>query len=394
VGSVIVRRGRAKPLWKGHPWVFSDSIQDISGDPQNGDLVSVRDDGGRIIGCGFLSRDSRIAVRILAREEHVEANAAFFVDRIQRALRLRRETLDLPVVTDSYRLVHSEGDSLPGLVVDHFAGYLVVQFSTIGMHARREAILDALEELVRPAAIFEMPDRTAARLEGVPSEGGLLRGTAPDKPHIIMEHGVQFRVGLGLGQKTGFYTDQRDNRALVGRLARGRSVLDLHTYTGGFALCAATSGASEVVGIDSSGPVLAMAVDNAFLNNVRQVRFERADVKSYLNELHGEGRRFDIVVSDPPKYAADRRSVDKALRAYRDLHLRAIRLVAEGGLLAASSCSGLVGADDFERTLREAAYDVGRSVRLLHRGGQAPDHPVLATCPEGRYLKFMLACVE
>lgn len=394
MGSVIVRRGRAKPLWKGHPWVFRDSIQETSGDLQNGNLVSVRDEGGRIIGCGFFSQNSRIAVRILARDEHVEADTAFFVDRIQQALRLRRETLDLPVVTDAYRLVHSEGDSLPGLVVDHFAGNLVVQFSTVGMHLRREAILDALEELVRPAAIYEQPDKMAARLEGIPSQSGLLRGKAPDKPHIISEHGVQFRVGLGLGQKTGFYTDQRDNRALVGRLARGRSVLDLHTYTGGFALYAATNGARDVLGIDSSGPVLAMAVDNAFLNNVRQVRFERADVKSCLNEFHSQGRRFDVVVSDPPKYAADRRSVDKALRAYRDLHLRALRLVSEGGLLAASSCSGLVSADEFEQTLREAAYDVGRTVRVLHRGDQAPDHPVLATCPEGRYLKFVLACVE
>ncbi len=394
MGSVIVRRGHAKPLWKGHPWVFRDSIREISGDPQDGDLVSVRDETDRTIGCGFLSRNSRITVRILAGDEYVETDTAFFVERIQRALRLRRETLDLPVVTDAYRLVHSEGDSLPGLVVDYLAGYLVVQFSTVGMHLRREAILDALEELVHPAAIYELPDKTAARFEDVPSKGGLLRGKAPGKPHIIMEHGVQFRVGLGLGQKTGFYTDQRDNRALVGHLVRGRSVSDLHTYTGGFALYAATNGASEVLGIDTSGPVLALAVDNAFLNNVRQVRFERANVKSYLNDLHGQGRRFDIVVSDPPKYAADRRSVDKALRAYRDLHLRAIRLVAEGGLLAASSCSGLVRDDEFERTLREAAYDVGRTVRFLHRGGQAPDHPVLATCPEGRYLKFVLACVE
>jgi len=394
VGTVIVKRGRAKPLWRGHPWVFRDSIEHVSEDVDAGAMVKVADGDGRVLGQGFYSPGSKIAVRILSREpEAPEPDAAFFRDRIAKAVRLRRETLGLPVVTDAYRLVHSEGDFLPGLVVDHFAGHLVVQFSTIGMHRRRELVLDALEEVVGPQSIFEQPDKWACGIEGIEPKGGLVRGAAPPEPPSILENGVCFRIGLGEGQKTGFFADQRDNRQLLGRLVRDRSVLDLHTYTGGFGLYAAANGANEVLGIDSSGPALALAAENAMLNNGRQVRFERGDAQETLNELHRRGRTFDVVICDPPRLAPDRAAVPKALRKYRDLHLRAMRAVKPGGLLAISSCSGAVQEEEFERTLREAAYDLKREARILYRGGQAADHPVLATCPEGRYLKFLLACV-
>lgn len=388
-----MKRGRAKPLWLGHPWVFRDSIAQVDGSPEGGDLVTVVDEESRTIGCGFLSPESQISVRLLSREERIDPDLAFFRDRIARAARLRQETLALPVSTDGYRLVHSEGDLLPGLVVDHFAGCLVVQFSTVGVYRRRETILDALEEVMKPRAIYILPDRKAVELEKIPEEGGLLRGAHPPEPPSIIENGVTFRVGLGRGQKTGFYTDQRDNRAYLGRFVRGRTVLDLHTYTGGFGLYAAVNGASAVTAIDSSGPALALAVENAMLNNGRQVRFERADCRALLQNLQGQGRTFDVVVSDPPRFARARAGVEKALRSYRSLHMQAIRAVSPGGLLAASSCSGVVGETDFEETIRSAAHDLGRQVQILHRGGQAPDHPVLATCPEGRYLKFILACV-
>lgn len=393
MGQVVVRKGRAKPLWRGHPWVFRDSIARIEGGPEAGELVTVADEGGRPIGCGFLSPESAIAVRILSPEPSVEIGPAFFRDRIEAALRLRRETLQLPVVTDAYRVVHSEGDFLPGLVVDHFAGHLVVQLSTVGMHVRRDLVLDALEEVLSPASIHERHDRRVSRLEGIETGDRLLRGHAPEEPPSVAENGVSFRVGLALGQKTGFFADQRDNRRLLGSLARDRTVLDLYTYTGGFGLYAAVNGAESVLGIDSSGPALALAVENAMLNHGRQVRFERADARNALNEMHAQGRTFDVVCCDPPRFASERAHVDRALRGYRDLHLRALRVVRPGGLLAVSSCSGGVGGEEFERTLREAAWDVGRSVQVLHRGGQAADHPVLATCPEGRYLRFVLACV-
>ncbi|MCK6460703.1 MAG: class I SAM-dependent rRNA methyltransferase [Planctomycetes bacterium] len=394
MGTVVVKRGRAKPLWRGHPWVFRDSIEQVSGDVDAGAMVQVADGDGRILGRGFWSPGSKIAVRLLSREpEGPEPDAAFFRDRIARAFRLRLETLGLPVVTDAYRLVHSEGDYLPGLIVDHFAGHLVVQLSTIGMHRRRDLVLDALEEVVAPASIFEQPDRKACEIEGIETPGGLLRGKAPPEPPSVLENGVCFRIGLGEGQKTGFFADQRDNRQLVGRLVRDRTVLDLHTYTGGFGLYAAVNGAYEVLGIDSSGPALALAAENAMLNNGRQIRFERGDAQETLNELHRRGRTFDVVICDPPRLAPDRASVPRALRKYRDLHLRAMRAVKPGGLLAVSSCSGAVREEEFERTLQEAAYDLKREAQVLHRGGQAADHPVLATCPEGRYLKFLLACV-
>jgi 23S rRNA (cytosine1962-C5)-methyltransferase len=394
VGRIVVKRGRAKPLWRGHPWVFSDSIERVSGEVDNGALVQVVDEDGRVLGRGFYSPGSRIAVRILSREaDGPEPDAHFFRERVARAHKLRTETLGLPIFCDAYRLIHSEGDFLPGVVVDHFAGHLVVQLSTAGMYRRREMLFDALEEVVRPLSIHEQPDRKVSEIESIPAEAGVRRGTPPAEPPSILENGVCFRIGLGEGQKTGFFTDQRDNRQLVGRLARDRSVLDLHTYTGGFGLYAAANGAYEVIGIDSSGPALALAAENAMLNNGRQVRFERGDAHEVLNEMHRRGRTFDLVISDPPRLAPDRASVPRALRKYRDLHLRAMRVVKPGGLFAASCCSGAVAEGEFERTLREAAYDLGRDVQVLHRGGQAPDHPVLATCPEGRYLKFILACV-
>lgn len=393
MGSVVVKRGRAKPLWRGHPWVFRESIVRVEGNPEPGDLVSILDDSGRAIGCGFFSPQSQLSARILSREESVAVDTAFFAERLERARVLREETLDLPVFTDAYRLVHSEGDLLPGLVVDHFAGHLVVQFSTWGMHRRREEILDALEEVFTPRAIHARPDRRACKAEGLPEDAGLVRGAPPPEPPSILENGVAFRIGLATGQKTGFFCDQRDNRSFLGRIARERRVLDLHTYTGGFGLYAAVNGAAEVLGIDSSGPALALAAENAMLNNGRQVRFERGDARAVLNEMHRKGRCFDIVISDPPRFAPDRAAVKKALTAYRDLHLRAMRVVRPGGLLAAACCSGAVSDGDFETTLRTAAYDLGRDLQVLHRAGQAADHPVLATCPEGRYLKFVVACV-
>jgi len=373
--------------------VFKDSVTSVAGEPAPGDVVRVEDADGRFIGRGFVSPASRIAVRILSRDEGEDLEGDFLRERLRRARRLREETLGLPVVTDGFRAVFSEGDRLPGLVVDHYAGHLVVQLSTIGMHRRREAVLDALVEVFDPKSIWSRPDRKACRLEGLPEEAGLLRGTAPEEPPSILENGVCFRIHLGQGHKTGFYADQRDNRQHVGSLARDRSVLDLHTYTGGFGLYAAVNGAAEVLGIDSSGAALAIAAENAMLNNGRQVRFERADTAEVLNSLHRKGRRFDLVVSDPPRFATERKDKPNALRAYRDLHLRAMRAVRPGGLLAVSSCSGVVDEAEFEATLREAAYDLRRDVQVLERGGQAPDHPVLATCPEGRYLKFLLACV-
>jgi len=394
MGEIRIRQGRAKPLWRGHPWVFADSVESVEGAPEAGDLVTVRAPDGRAIGCGFFSPDSAIVARILSNEERVEPDAGFFAERLTRARALREDVLGLPVVTDGYRLVHSEGDLLPGLVVDHFAGHLAVQFSTVGMHRHREAILDALEEVCAPLSIHETPDSKACAREGFDARPGKLRGQALSQPVEITENGIFFRIGLGEGQKTGFFADQRENRKHVTRLFRDRRVLDLYCYTGGFGLYAAVNGAEEVLGIDSSGPALALAAENAMLNNGRQVRFERADAKEALDRLHREKRRFDFVVCDPPKFARERQHAKRALRAYRDLHLRALRVVEPGGLLAVASCSGVVGDEPFEQTVRDAAYDLGRTVQFLHRGGQSSDHPVLATCPEGRYLKFLLLAVD
>ncbi|MDH3591843.1 MAG: class I SAM-dependent rRNA methyltransferase, partial [Planctomycetota bacterium] len=311
--NVVVKRGRAKPLWRRHPWVFRDSIAKIDGEPQPGDLVCVQDASGRPIGWGFYSPDSKISVRILEREDPTRVEDGLFVERLAKAVALRTETLALPIVTDAYRVVHAEGDGLPGLVVDSFAGHLVAQFSTAGMARRKDQLLDALEEVLSPKTIHESVDRRACDEEGLRPKPGLRRGTLPPSPPSVLEHGVCFRVGLGAGQKTGFFADQRDNRQLIGRLVRDREVLDLHTYTGGFGLHAAVNGADQVLGIDSSGPALALAVENAMLNHGRQVRYERADARKALDDLHRRGRTFDVVISDPPRLAPTRGAVPKAL---------------------------------------------------------------------------------
>ncbi len=374
--------------------MFRDSIAQIEGTPLSGDVVAVLDDTQKTIGWGFYSPAATIAVRILERKDPSAIETTMLKDRIANAIHLRVETLGIPVVTDAYRVVHSEGDALPGLIVDSFARHLVVQFSTAGMARRRESILDALEEVLRPKSIHEVVDRRAKEAEGLENQPGLLRGELPAAPPSVLEHGICFRIGLGVGQKTGFFADQRDNRQLVGRLVRDRTVLDLHTYTGGFGLHAAVNGAYDVLGVDSSGPALALAVENAMLNNGRQVRFERGDARKVLDDLHRQGRKFDVVVCDPPRLAPTRASVPKAARVYRDLHLRAMRVVEPGGLLAMSCCSGAVSPDLFEGTIRDAAYDLRREVAILQRGGQAPDHPVRMSCPESRYLKFVLACIS
>lgn len=393
MGEIRIKAGRVKPLWRGHPWVFANSVASVEGSPEPGDLIGVRAPDGRMIGRGYYSPKSAIVSRILVRDEQTVVDAAFFAQRLENARNLREVVLDLPIVSDGYRLVHSEGDLLPGLIVDQFGSHLVAQFSTVGMHRNREVILDALEEVFRPQSIHETPDRRACEKEGIEASSGLRRGSEPTAQIEITENGIQFRIGLASGQKTGFYADQRENRKHIARLFRDRTVLDLHCYTGGFGLYAAVNGAEAVLGVDTSGPALALAAENAMLNHGRQVRYERADARTVLDRCHREKRKFDIVICDPPKYARDRKHAPKALRAYRDLHLRALRIVAPGGLLASSSCSGSVTEDDFDQTLREAAYDLGREIRLLHYGGQASDHPVLASCPEGRYLKFRLVSI-
>jgi 23S rRNA (cytosine1962-C5)-methyltransferase len=390
---VTMKRGRVKPLIYRHPWVFSASIDRVAGDPRDGEVVEVRDEAGRFLATGLWSGRSQIRVRCFAWEPGVDLDAGLIRARIRAAARFRREWLSLPSAeTTAFRLVHSEADLLPGLVVDRFGDLLVIQVSTAGLEARREAILDALEAELAPRAILERDDDEARRKEGLAPAAAIQRGAAPEGPIEIRENGLVFEVDLGAGQKTGFFCDQRENRAAVAALARGRRVLDAFSYTGAFAIYAARGGAAEVTGIESSGRAVEAARRNAERNGVAAT-FLEADVFKALGEARREGRNWDLVVLDPPKYATSRAALPHALQKYKELLALGIRATAAGGALVACSCSGLIDEPTFEALLREAALETRRDLRIFRRGRQAPDHPVAIGCPESLYLQAVFCHV-
>lgn len=391
MARALLKRGRAKPLWHGHPWVFSEAIARVEGDPQDGEVVDVADDEGRLIGRGFFSGRSQIRVRMITRGD-APADDALLCRRLAEAVRLRAHVLGLPNAdTDGYRLVHGEGDRLPGLVVDRYGDLLAVQFLSAGMKRREESLLGALEDLLRPRAIAEIAAPEVQRLEGFEAQTRIVRGEAPSGTWTIRENGIRFAVDVLGGQKTGHYFDQRENRRAVAALATGRRVLDAYAYTGGFALAAARAGASQVVAVDSSERACALARDNAAHNGLA-VDVVHEDVARYLREAARAGDRFDLVVLDPPKFAPRAETTGDALRAYRAVNAAALALLW-GGILATASCSRRVGEAELGRALTEAAKDAGRTVQVLEVRSQGPDHPWLAACPESRYLTLFLCLV-
>ena len=395
-GAATVRllRGRTKPLWAGHPWVYAASIERVEGSPADGEVVEVRDDAGRFVARGFWNSRSVLRVRVLTREEGATDLPAVVAARVRAAVALRRES-GVPAETDAYRVVHAEGDGLPGIVVDACADHLVLQVSVLGMERLLEPLCDALEEALRPRGIWLRGGARHAREEGIAEGDRLLRGTEPPETVWVRERGVGFGVDLRSGAKTGHFSDQRENRARFGALCGGRRVLDAFCGTGGFALHALVNGgAAFAVCIDGSAPALERLAANAGRNGVGgRVETRKEDGFLALRRLAGGSERFGAVSVDPPRMADNKHQTEGALKALREIHLRALLLLAEGGVLATSSCSGAVTDDAFEDTLREAARLARRRVQVLYRGGQGPDHPWSIVAPEGRYLRFLLARV-
>jgi len=382
MSAVILKKGHIKPLLHRHPWVYASSISRIEGDPQDGDELDVRGPDGRFLARGFYSGHSQLRVRVYAFEQRVALDAALIEQRIAEAQRFRQQVLGLPDErTDAYRVVHGDADRLPGLVIDRFADRVSLQISSVGFERRREAVLAAIEKVLAPTSVHESADPTTREKEGLPP----LVESEPAQVEI-QERGLKFSVRLGEGQKTGFYCDQRENRALVEKLASGRRVLDGFCYTGGFALSAARGGAHDVTAIDSSKVAIELASKQAQTNG-QTVDFIRGDLFKLVGQYRREGRIFDLVLLDPPAYAPNQQSLRKALQKYKELFRLGIQVTAPGGVLLACSCSGAVGDVEFERVLAEAAREAKRSLRVFRRGEQAPDHPVAISCPEGRYLK-------
>ena len=389
--TLTLKAGRDKSVKRRHPWIFSGAIERVTGDPQSGDTVEVRSADGKPLAIAAFSPQSQIRARAWSFDPAGAIDAGFFRARLQAALRLR-ESLPAARHTNAMRLVHGESDGVPGLVVDRYADVLVAQFLSAGSERWREPILDALAELTGCEAIYERSDAEVRLLEGLESRAGFARGNRNARRCPIIEHGLNFRVDVEEGQKTGFFLDQRENRQRVRALAAGREVLDGFCYTGGFALAALAGGARRVTAVESSAPALEVARENLAANQleVSRIAFEQADVFGYQRLLRDRGASFDLVVLDPPKFAPTAAQAKNAARAYKDINLLACKLLAPGGLLATFSCSGGVSAELFQSIVAGAALDAGVEAKIIERFGAAADHPVALNFPEGDYLKGLL----
>ncbi len=393
--TITLKPGREKSVRNRHPWLFSGAIQRIDRDALDGDVVDVHSDIGQWLARGYLNRRSQIQVRLLTWDAHETVDEGFWRSRLQQAI-AGRAALAADPHTDAYRLVHAESDRLPGLVVDRYGDWLAVQALTLGIERVKPLLARLLVELCQPAGIVERSDVDVREKEGLRPLVGMLHGQPPAGPVEILEHGQRFLVDLLGGQKTGFYLDQRENRRRTAAYCQGGRVLNAFSYSGGFAVYALAAGAQHVVNLDSSVEALDLAERNLALNGFDpdvQAEGVAGDVFQVLRDWRAAGERFDVVILDPPKFAHSQQQVDRAARAYKDINLLGMHLLRPGGVLAAFSCSGLVSADLFQKILFGASVDAGRTVQVIERLSQGPDHPLLLSFPEGDYLKGLVCRV-
>jgi 23S rRNA (cytosine1962-C5)-methyltransferase len=388
---IFLKQGREKSLRRRHPWIFSGAIERVTGKPAAGDTVEVKDSSGKMLARAAYSPKSQIRARVWTFGAAEEVDAAFFRNRVMRALALR-EALPAARHSNALRLVHGESDGLPGLVVDRYADVLVAQFLAAGVERWRDPILDALVGLSGCTAVYERSDAETRKLEGLEARVGFARGDRAAKRCPIIEYGLNFRVDVEQGQKTGFFLDQRENRQRVRELSAGREVLDGFSYTGGFSIAALAGGAKRVTAVESSSDAVQIARENLAANPLdgSKVEFLQADVFAQLRKLRDQGASFDLVVLDPPKFAPTAAQARNAARAYKDINLLAFKLLRPGGLLATFSCSGGVEAALFQSIVAGAALDAGAEAKIVERFGAAADHPVALEFPEGEYLKGLL----
>jgi 23S rRNA (cytosine1962-C5)-methyltransferase len=388
--AIILKAEREKSLLRRHPWIFSGAVECIDGAPNSGDTVAVRDGAGHFLAWAAYNADSQITARVWSWDEQQAIDSAFFRRRIGDAL-AARSALALSHDSNGMRLIHGESDGLPGLIVDQYNDVLVMQLGSAGPERWRDTLADVLQEFCAPVCIYERSDSDGRELEGLPKRCGVLRGALPEQVEVT-EHGLRFAVDVAGGQKTGFYLDQRDNRALTGSLARDKDVLNCFCYTGGFSLYALRGGARSVLSIDASEGALELARRNAGLNNLdaSKADWQCADVFDALRKLRDQNRKFDLIVLDPPKFAPTAAFAEKASRAYKDINLLGLKLLRPGGLLFTYSCSGGISDELFQKIIAGAALDAGVDAQIVHKLHAAPDHPVLLSFPEGAYLKGLL----
>ncbi len=387
--TLELKPGHVRPIWAGHPWVFAQAVAKTVGNPEPGAEVLVLDAKRQPLGRALYSPRSALVARMYTRDEHTPIDAELFAERLRRA-QARRDRLGLPAAaTTGYRVAHAEADDLPGLVVDRLGDALAVQFGTLGLMRHRDAILDALQAQFSPSVIVDRSSASAAQREGFTAERGVARGDDGQELFTFLERGQRFEVPLALGQKTGFYFDQRPLRSRITELAAGRRVLDTYCFVGAISLAAAAGGAKSVRGVDTSGDAIETARTLAALNGVESsLQFVQADAQE---ELSRDQAAYDLVVCDPPKLAPSRGAAKRAQSIMRRLAAASCNAVGRDGLVVLCSCSAAITADDLARALALGAADAKRRACILERVYQGPDHPVPAAFPEGLYLSNVIA---
>lgn len=391
--DVILKKGKEKAVLQRHPWVFSGAVERVKGKPANGDIVRLLDAKGAFMAYGFYNDQSRVALRLLEWDEQVKVDEAWFREKVTLAVASRGSLLN--DLTNTCRLIFSEADYLPGLIVDKYANHLAVQVLTSGIEKMMPVIVDELQRLLQPESIFDKSDASSRSHEGMETTNTALTLNPPPEFVEVLENGIRYHINIAGGQKSGFYCDQRDNRKILAAHAKGKKVLDCFSYTGGFTLNSLQNGATSVTSVDSSNLAIETLKQNIALNGFDTDKSQPivSDVNKQLRKFREESETFDIVVLDPPKYAPSRSALDKATRAYKDLNRLGMLLLNSGGMLATFSCSGAMDMATFKQVLAWAALDAGKQVQFINQFCQPEDHPVRSSFPEGEYLKGLLCRV-
>ncbi|WP_457270466.1 class I SAM-dependent rRNA methyltransferase [Pedobacter sp. UYEF25] len=388
--EIVLQKGKEKAPLQRHPWVFSGALNKIKGTPSDGEVVKVFAADGEFLAYGHFNGKSRVAIRLLDWDENAIIDVEWYEARLKQSFALRATVLSAE--TDTCRLVFSEADFIPGLIVDKYADFLSVQILSAGINNVKADVLNLLQKHLNPKGIFDKSDATARAHEGLMTTNELLFGEQPPEFLAVKENGINYHINISEGQKSGFYCDQRENRAVLAQFSEGKKMLDCFSYSGGFSLNAISKGAASVTSVDSSALALSTLGQNIDLNNFDRTRLDviQADVNKQLRAFKESGELFDIIVLDPPKYAPSRSALDRAARAYKDLNRLAMHLLEKGGLLATFSCSGAVDLETFKQIIAWSALDAGKEVQIIKQFSQPQDHPIRISFPEGEYLKGLL----
>lgn len=385
---LFLAKGREKSLLRRHPWIFSGAVLRLEGNAVSGETIDILDSQGKWLARAAYSPESQIVARVWTFQQDEVIDSEFFVRRLQRA-QTWRDYLAQRDGLNGYRLIAGESDGLPGITIDRFQNFLVLQLLSAGAEYQRAALVSALQQCYPECSIYDRSDVSVRKKEGLPLTQGTVCGEIPPALLPITEHGMQLLVDIQQGHKTGFYLDQRDSRLAARHYADGRRVLNCFSYTGAFAVAALMGNCQQVISVDTSQSVLDIAKQNVELNqlDLSKAEFIRDDVFQLLRNYRAQGEKFDMIIMDPPKFVENKSQLASACRGYKDINMLAIQLLRPGGILLSFSCSGLMPIDLFQKILADAALDAGHDIQFIEQFRQAADHPVIATYPEGLYLK-------